>query len=271
MEALTVKAGIFASLFGILGIIGLVVLLASVIWLVIRVANFDSILPALLCVVLSVGLIAGGLVLSPTPDYRPEPLRMPWETLLDWVVTLRDRKAPPEGEDPAASADGEAASPEMEKLTVTYTGASAEGAEPAAFLSGDPAQGGGTVPSAAGEEQNRVLLDEVINGWRVRMTLPQRWKDLCVIENSGTYLAFYQKASYDDYGGLLFDLSAEEGPVDPEIPAVEEIQAKEGTILYARYPTDVQFNYEVQEISEEYSRMQTDIPGILKTIEFERA
>ena len=79
MEALSVKLGIFASLFGVLGLLGLAVLLASVIWLVIRVANWDSVLPALLGVLLSVAMVAGGLVLSPAPDYRPEPLKMPWE------------------------------------------------------------------------------------------------------------------------------------------------------------------------------------------------
>ena len=103
MEALSVKLGIFASLFGVLGLLGLAVLLASVIWLVIRVANWDSVLPALLGVLLSVAMVAGGLVLSPAPDYQPEPLKMPWETLLDWVGSLRDGKA----EDEKPSENGE--------------------------------------------------------------------------------------------------------------------------------------------------------------------
>ena len=117
MEALSVKLGIFASLFGVLGLLGLAVLLASVIWLVIRVANWDSVLPALLGVLLSVAMVAGGLVLSPAPDYRPEPLKMPWETLLDWVGSLRDGKAEDEepsenGETTPESESGEPAAPE---------------------------------------------------------------------------------------------------------------------------------------------------------------
>ena len=45
MEALLIKFSILAGVFGIIGLIGLAALLASVIWLVIRVANFDSLLP----------------------------------------------------------------------------------------------------------------------------------------------------------------------------------------------------------------------------------
>ena len=43
MEALLVKFSILAGVFGIVGLVGLAALLASVIWLIIRVANFDSI------------------------------------------------------------------------------------------------------------------------------------------------------------------------------------------------------------------------------------
>lgn len=123
MEALVVKFGILAGLFGILGLIGLAALLGSVIWLIIRVANFDSILPALLCVVLSVGLTAGGLFLSPTPEViQTEPLKAPWEAPLEvlkdqanklknngpWARFFKD-EAPPED----APEEGEAEEPEM--------------------------------------------------------------------------------------------------------------------------------------------------------------
>lgn len=129
MEALSVKLGIFASLFGVLGLLGLAVLLASVIWLVIRVANWDSVLPALLGVLLSVAMVAGGLILSPAPDYRPEPLKMPWETLLDWVGSLRDGKA----EDEEPSENGET-TPENEAAAAPES----ESGEPAAPENGEP-------------------------------------------------------------------------------------------------------------------------------------
>lgn len=274
MEALSVKAGILANLFGILGIIGLAILFASVIWLVIRVANFDSVLPSLLCVLISLGLIAGGLALSPTPDYQPEPLKMPWEILLDWVGGLRNSKpeteepAAPEGDEPAAPDAEEPSQPEMERMDVVHTSAPAEGSEPAA--GGNPAENGGAAPASA--ERDRLLVDEVISGWRVRLTLPREWKDSCVVGNDGSWLSFSQKAAIDGTDGLLFALSVHEGPYDfdaPDaLPACKTVLEKEGMTLLAIYPSDVQFDMEHMD---EYNRMQEGIPGILNTVEFERA
>lgn len=116
MEALLAKASILFSLFGFLGVIGLVILAAAVIWLVIRVANFDSAIPSLLCVIIALALIVGGLFLSPTPDYQPEPPRAPWEFVLDWVaerasgfLERRSEGAEDAGTGDAAAEDGEAA------------------------------------------------------------------------------------------------------------------------------------------------------------------
>lgn len=130
MEALAVKFGILAGLFGILGLIGLAALLGSVIWLIIRVANLDSILPALICVLLSIGLTAGGLLLSPTPEVRMEPLKMPWEMVLERICKLKDG-APEDdksAEDKAADA-ADTSSPEQG--AGGQENAPAEGAEPA--------------------------------------------------------------------------------------------------------------------------------------------
>lgn len=113
MEALLAKAGILFSLFGFLGVIGLVVLAAAVIWLVIRVANFDSAIPSLLCVVIALALIVGGLLLSPTPDYQPEPPRPPWEVVLDWAADrlsgFLDRRSEEPSSGDEAAGNGEAA------------------------------------------------------------------------------------------------------------------------------------------------------------------
>lgn len=116
MEALAVKLGILAGLFGFMGLVGLAALLGSVIWLIIRVSNLDSILPALICVLLSIGLTVGGLFLSPTPEARVEPIKMPWEMVLDWIVERRgcgQEDAEP-AEDEPADTGGEGTSPEEE-------------------------------------------------------------------------------------------------------------------------------------------------------------
>ena len=126
MEALAVKFGILAGLFGVIGLIGLAALLGSVIWLIIRVANFDSIIPALICVLLSIGLTAGGLLLSPTPEVRMEPLKMPWEMVLEGICKLRNGGT--EDDKPAADAEN---SPEQG--AGGQESAPAEEAEPAVF------------------------------------------------------------------------------------------------------------------------------------------
>ena len=119
---------------------------------------------------------------------------------------------------------------------------------------------------------DRVLVDETMDGWRVRLTLPREWKELCVVENDGR-LNFSQKVSLQKEGGWLFSLSLIEGPYDSEgpdaLPACETVLEKDGMTLLAIYPTDVQFNDEAEEITEEYQRMQAEIPGILETVEFE--
>lgn len=152
MESLAVKFGILAGLFGVIGLIGLAALLGSVIWLVIRVANFDSVLPALLCIVISIALTAGGLVWSPAPEIvRMEPLKAPWEAplealkdqagkLKDQVVKLKDngpwarffKDEDPADEGPAGDApetggpaddEGGNAPPEMELVEAVRTSA----------------------------------------------------------------------------------------------------------------------------------------------------
>lgn len=125
-------------------------------------------------------------------------------------------------------------------------------------------------------DPDRVLVDETIDGWRVRLTLPREWKDVCVVENDGAILSFYQKASKQDYGGLVFFLAAAESPVDldsPEFGAMDGASVvieKDGAALISAGPTDVQYNDEITELSDEYDRMRAEIPGILGTVEFER-
>ena len=245
MEALLIKFSILAGVFGIIGLIGLAALLASVIWLVIRVANFDSLLPALLCVLVSIALVVGGMFLSPAPEGRAAPyLKASWEAPLEALKGQIGKLKELKDNGPwARFFKDEGASGEMETMDVIRTGA-----------------------------PDRVLVDETMDGWRVRLTLPREWKELCVVENDGR-LNFSQKVSLQKEGGWLFSLSLIEGPYDSEgpdaLPACETVLEKDGMTLLAIYPTDVQFNDEAEEIAEEYQRMQAEIPGILETVEFE--
>lgn len=65
IELLTIKLQVLVGMLGIVGLIGLAILLAAVVWMVIRVANFDSLIPPLIGVVLSLVVIAGGLAWTP--------------------------------------------------------------------------------------------------------------------------------------------------------------------------------------------------------------
>ena len=163
METLAVKFSILAGLFGVTGLIGLAALLGSVIWLMIRVANFDSVLPALLCVVASIALTAGGLVWSPAPEVvQMEPLKAPWEArkLKDngpWARFFKDGDPPDEGpaEDAPATGgqaddEGGDASPEMD--VIIRTGVPGQGEEDRETAPADGAQSP-TGRNQSGEER----------------------------------------------------------------------------------------------------------------------
>ena len=311
MEALLVKLGVLAGLFGYIGLLGLALLLASVIWLIIRVANFDSVLPGLLCVLASIALVAGGLLLTPAPkSVEMEPLRPPWEAPLEalkeqagklreqvgklkdigpWARFFKDEEPPEDAPEEGGAKEPEGEEqPEMERMEVIRTSPPEPEDAPMEETGSrsptgrnqpgkGPAENGGAEPAAP--EQSRILLDEVLDGWRIRLTLPREWKDACVVKNNGYgWLNFSQKVSLQEeggWGGWLFSLSVVESPYDFEapdaLPACEAVLEKDGMTLLAIYPTDVQFNYEIEKIAEEYQRMQAEIPSILETAEFERA
>lgn len=166
MQTVTVKLGILAALFDILGIIGLAALLISIIWLIIRVANFDSVIPALICILLSLVVVAAGFVLSPAPDVGVDPIQAPWERFLNQDDT--PGKKNPQDVEP----DGDG------------------GTQPDA----EAAPTSGLTDSASSSaEGDGGLVDEVLGGWRVRVTLPGEWRDSCVVENSGGSLFFIRR------------------------------------------------------------------------------
>lgn len=226
MEVLTAKIGILADLFGIIGIIGLAVLLAAVVWLVICVSNFDSVIPAAVCALAAIALIAGGLMFTPMPDFGAEPAK------------TAQKNTPDEGSGPADS------------------------------------ESGGQQSSAASDTtQEGYLYETTLSGWRVRMTLPEEWRELCAIEDDEWSADFYQKSYWNTiYGGWLFSLSVIEEPFDDNhYGSASVVMEKEGVTLVAAYATDVQFDDQDSAGMEENSRMQDAIPGILDSIEFERA
>ncbi len=199
-----------------------------------------------------------------------EPLRPPWEAPLEALKEqsgkLREQVGKLKDIGPWARFFKDEEPPENVPVEETgsrfSTGRDQPGMDPAA----------GAEPASAA--QGRILVEEILDGWRIRMTLPQEWKELCVVENRGYgWLDFSQKVSVQEEGGWLFSLSVVESPYDFEapdaLPACEAVLEKDGMTLLAVYPTDVQFNYEVEEIAEEYHRMQEAVPGILETVEFE--
>lgn len=254
MQTVTVKLGILAALFDILGIIGLAALLISIIWLIIRVANFDSIIPALICILLSLAVVAAGFVLSPAPDVGVEPIQAPWERFLNQDDA--PRKKDPQDTEPGG--DGGQTQPDTEGAEAVTTSGPADSA-----------------PSTA--EGDGVLIDEVLNGWRVRLTLPGEWKDSCVVENSNGSLFFYWKDSQEDSGGLAGCLMVRENPADPDNPEFWLMDGQRITIgqdggaLVSEGSADAPDNGEAPWISDEYKRMQMEIPQILSALEFERA
>ncbi len=187
MGTLLLKFSILAGVFGIVGLIGLAALLASVIWLIIRVANFDSVVPALICVLASVALTVGGLFLSPAPEGRAAPyLKESWEAPLEavkgqigklkalkdngpWARFFKDEEAPEE--DGAADADnGPEESgdqePEMERMEVIRTSApeQEDGSRSPTGRNQPGKDPEAEAAEPAPEEQSRVLVDEVLDG-----------------------------------------------------------------------------------------------------------
>lgn len=242
MEILSDKISILAGLFGIVGLIGLALFLLSIVFLIIRIARFDSIIPALVCILVSIGVIVGGLFLSPMPDF---------DAVLEKAAADRAAKAQAKEDQAEDGEDGEE-----------------EPEAPGDENQPEENEEDQAAPTAA---EGGVLCEGTLNGWSLRMTLPKEWQDEgLVIERTETSLSFSQKASLN-VGGTLFSLTVIEDPFDPEAedapPAFDVVVVKEGVTLLALYPTDVQFN---EEDMEAYQRMEKDIPGILESVEFER-
>lgn len=132
-------------------------------------------------------------------------------------------------------------------------------------------------PSSAPEDggPDRDLTEDAhrrqvtLRGWNVSMVIPQEMEELCLIETGSSSMTFLHKATREA-DGLLFYLTVDKAGYgeDGGPPAYQVVAEKDGVSLIAIFPTDVQFD---DPYAEEYSRLQGYIPGILDSVEFQRA
>lgn len=270
MEVLSAKLGILAGLFGVVGLIGLAALLGSVIWLIIRVANFDSMLPALLGVALSLALTVGGMVLTPAPEVvHMEPLKAPWTMVLERIARLREGRGKDgtgPGDDASPGDDSLEDSEEdgPENTALDEDAASPESGAPAHPLA-EPAS-----PEPAGYDVEACLLD-----WDVRMTLPAEWEETCWHVAYSNYIAFYQRAASENFEtSWLFSVYLHEPLLDGYLERlsgfkdVAQIVTREGdATLISLMPSDPP---EDNSFLDEYLEMRAAIPGILETAKLEK-
>ena len=111
------------------------------------------------------------------------------------------------------------------------------------------------------------------------VTMPEAWKEDCIIEEEGARVSFYSAANrHLDYGdveydaGELFTILVPEDSMKTEdgyvYPSYEVIGQYNGADMLVVYPTDVQFNMEDADAQQQYRDMQAQIPEILETISF---
>lgn len=269
IDLLFLKLRVLADLLDIVGLIGLAVFVAAMIWMVIQVANFNSPVPPLIGILLSLVLIAGGLAFSPVSGETADLTVAAW--LCDALgVDLGDARKFAEGELGGL----------QEFMDLFGSGDNDPGEAPGGAPEVDPGPAetgdqpdGGPASNLADTEEDGFLCDETLNGWRVRMTLPAEWKDSCVITNSGDYLDLSLKNAFPKDGTdgtlLWFAVTDDREYVDM-LPGVIMTIERGGLFLVANEPTDVQFDYEVPEIMDKYDQMWDDVPGILDSLSAER-
>lgn len=308
MEVLSAKLGILAGLFGVVGLIGLAALLGSVIWLIIRVANFDSMLPALLGVVLSLALAVGGMVLTPPPEVvHMEPLKAPWTMVLERIAQIKEGRKGGDPEDDAGpgddavpgddsvgddrASDAAPGSPAGNTDSTSQTGApfadtaaakreEALGDMPDATLDGGGEEdiwgiSGSTIEmlttTLAGDKR---LLETEINGCRLKLTLPEDWDEtrFAIFKEKGR-LNFYRRGTVGaGEEKWLFILEVLDSPVDPGYLGQPYSLIENREIRMETGGKALAFRSPLKTPeypSESYRRMQDAIPGILETVEFE--
>ena len=93
------------------------------------------------------------------------------------------------------------------------------------------------------------------------LTIPSSWAGLYSKTEGSSGVKFYNERNAEaDWGGYLFGIIVSVEELD--LPGAWEIARSGGRIYYADGPTDVQFNYENTSLTNEYKKMEADIPSI---------
>lgn len=104
----------------------------------------------------------------------------------------------------------------------------------------------------------------------ISLTLPGGWKDRYIIEEDpeGNGFSVYQKASYEEEEGwgFLFSVWIEDEPVY-DMPGGRAVAYTADHMYCVSYPTDVSYDYEDQEIADDYADMALSLEYIENMIQ----
>ncbi|MBQ8262214.1 MAG: YARHG domain-containing protein [Lachnospiraceae bacterium] len=117
------------------------------------------------------------------------------------------------------------------------------------------------------EENEGNAEGETYSFEEITITFPADWEDRYVIEETEDCFLVYQKASYDfsQGTGFVFAIGRSESPLYGA-PSGGTIAYSPENNYYVSYPTDVCYDYDSQEISQDYMEMSADVESILRTL-----
>jgi len=103
----------------------------------------------------------------------------------------------------------------------------------------------------------------------VSLTIPASWAGLyTVFENEYGFSFSNTRNKEAGYGGLLFSIQIR-GEVTEFGSGCRELLHADGKYFYAVFPGDVPYVYDNAELTREYTTMEKDIDGILKTFQYQ--
>ena len=122
------------------------------------------------------------------------------------------------------------------------------------------------------EQVVRPDEDGMINVGFYSVRVPEDIASKCIIIAEENRLSFYEPVSRESFGGgfvggIRLYKSAQEYVILPDFERIGEIRLEDGTLwnVIMRYPTDVQFDLESEESTENYRRiseaLKTEIPA----------
>lgn len=144
-------------------------------------------------------------------------------------------------------------------------------ATPALLIHISPAGQTGEADAAADRQADSGLYVNEQLGFSLRF--PQDWEpDQYVIEDIDGGISVYESRNHETtYGGLLFSvLVMNQDQVDEQAYADFTILAKkDDKVLLGIRPTDVQFDYQNEELTKSYAALSVEVEDILKTAAFQ--